>query len=115
MMEISDEDFEELVDQALAQIPEEVLERVTNVAILIEDYHPSSPYILGLYHGVALPERTFDHTGYLPDTITIYREALKHYCTSEEELVEQVRITVMHEIGHYFGLDDDDLHRLGYA
>lgn len=115
MIEVSDERFEELVDQVLAAIPESVIDHVSNVAILIEDFNEASPYILGLYHGVALTERTFDHTGFLPDTITIYRGALKNYCHSEAQLVEQVRITVMHEIGHYFGLDEDDLHRLGYA
>ena len=115
MMEISDERFEELVDQALAQIPDEVHEHIKNVVFLIEDYNPRSPYILGQYTGVALPKRTFDHTGFLPDTIAIYRQALKDYCWSEDELIEQVRITVMHEIGHYFGLDEDDLHRLCYG
>ncbi|MFC2375482.1 MAG: metallopeptidase family protein [Corynebacterium matruchotii] len=115
MMEISDERFEELVDQALAQIPDEVHEHIKNVVFLIEDYNPRSPYILGQYTGVALPKRTFDHTGFLPDTIAIYRQALKNYCWSEDELIEQVRITVMHEIGHYFGLDEDGLHRLGYG
>ncbi|AIU33629.1 MULTISPECIES: metallopeptidase family protein [Corynebacterium] len=115
MIQISDEHFEELVDQALSAIPESITEHITNLAILIEDYAEDSPYILGLYHGVALTERSFDHAGFLPDTITIYKEALKKYCSSEEELVEQVRITVMHEIGHYFGLEEEDLHRLGYA
>ncbi len=115
MIEVSDDRFEELVDAALAQIPDAVADRIRNVAFLIEDYDPASPYILGLYRGVALPKRTFDHTGFLPDTITIYRQAIKNVCHTEEQLVEQVRITVMHEIGHYFGLDEDDLHRLGYG
>ncbi|AKE42148.1 Uncharacterized protein conserved in bacteria [Corynebacterium kutscheri] len=115
MVEISNERFEELVDQALSEIPESMTKHVRNLAVLIEEYHPERPSILGLYTGVALPQRTFDHTGFLPDTITIYREALKAYCYTEEELVEQTRITVMHEIGHYFGLDEDDLHRLGYG
>ena len=87
MMEISDERFEELVDQALAQIPDEVHEHIKNVVFLIEDYNPRSPYILGQYTGVALPKRTFDHTGFLPDTIAIYRQALKDYCWSEDELI----------------------------
>lgn len=115
MIDVSDERFEELVDAALAQIPEAVAKRIRNVAFLIEDYDAASPYILGLYRGVSLPKRTFDHTGYLPDTITIYRQAIKDICATETELIEQVRITVMHEIGHYFGLDEDDLHRLGYG
>lgn len=115
MIDISDERFEQLVDQALASIPDDIMQHISNVVFLIEDLHPDNPWILGLYHGVALPNRTFDHTGYLPDTITIYRQALKNFCRTEEQLVEQTRITVMHEVGHYFGLDEDDLDRLGYA
>lgn len=114
MVEVSEERFEELVDLALAEIPRSLTDHITNLAILIEDWG-EDPGLLGLYNGVALTERTFDHTGFLPDTITIYREALKAFCSSEEELVEQVRITVLHEMGHYFGLDEDDLDRLGYA
>lgn len=115
VIEVSDERFEELVDAALALIPDSITRHITNVAVLIEDFCEGSPYTLGLYTGVALTEREFDHSGFLPDTITIYRGALKQLCFSEEELVEQVRITVLHEIGHYFGLDEDDLDRLGYA
>ncbi|MEJ5998130.1 metallopeptidase family protein [Corynebacterium sp. H130] len=115
MIEVSDERFEELVDLGLAQVPPELLNRLENAVILIEDYHPSGPHILGLYEGVALPDRTFDYSGHLPDAITIYRGALQDFCRTEEELVEQVKITVIHEIGHYFGLDDDELHRLGWG
>lgn len=115
MVEVSNERFEELVTRALDQIPDEVHDQIRNVVFLIEDYNDDCPHTLGLYEGVGLTERTFDHSGFLPDSITIYREALKDFCTSEDMLVEQVRITVMHEIGHYFGLDEDDLHRLGYS
>lgn len=112
---VSDEEFEELVDAALAQIPTHITDRVRNLAILIEEAHPGSPSTLGLYTGVPLTERTFDHAGFLPDTITIYRESLKDYCSTKEELVEQIRITVLHEIGHYFGMDHEQMHRLGIA
>ncbi|AGN20407.1 metallopeptidase family protein [Corynebacterium glutamicum] len=114
MIEVSDERFEELVDLAFDQVPQQFLDHMRNVVLLIEDFNPDSPYILGLYHGVALTERTFNHGG-LPDSITIYKGALQNYCNSEEQLVEQVRVTVLHEIGHYFGLGEEDLHRLGYA
>lgn len=114
MIDVSDERFEELVDLAFDQIPQKFLDNLRNVVFLIEDFHPRSPYILGLFNGVALPEGTFNHGG-LPDSITIYKGALKSYCNSEEQLIEQVRVTVLHEIGHYFGLDEEDLHRLGYA
>lgn len=79
MIDISDERFEELVDQALASIPDDIMQHILNVVFLIEDFNPDNPWTLGLYHGVALPKRTFDHTGYLPDTITIYRQALKKF------------------------------------
>lgn len=115
MIPVSDERFEELVDLGLAQVPDELLSRLENTVILIEDYHPDGPHILGLYEGVSLPERTADYSGHLPDAIWIYRGALHDYCHTEEELIEQVTITVIHEIGHYFGLDDDELHRLGWG
>lgn len=114
MIEVSDARFEELVDLAFDQVPQAFLNHMRNVVLLIDDYNEESPYILGLYHGVALTERTFDHAG-LPDSITIYKGALQDHCHSEEQLVEQVRVTVLHEIGHFFGLGEGDLHRLGYA
>lgn len=114
MIEVSEERFEELVDLGLAQVPPELLNRLENTVILIEDYHPDGPHILGLYEGVALPERTSDFSGHLPDAITIYRGALQDYCHSEEQLIQEVKITVAHEIGHYFGLDDEQLHALGF-
>ncbi|MCS4490121.1 metallopeptidase family protein [Corynebacterium sp. ES2794-CONJ1] len=114
MVEISEADFADLVDAALATIPPEFRDHMRNIAILIEDLHPSGPGVLGLYTGIPLPERQFGNAGYLPDTITIYREALKRFCTSREQLAEQVRITVIHEVGHYFGFDDEELHARGY-
>lgn len=114
MINISDERFEELVDLAFDQVPQQFLDHMRNVVVLIDEFNPDSPHILGLYHGVALPNRVFNHGG-LPDSITIYKGALCNFCSTEEELIEQVRITVLHEIGHYFGLDEDDLHRLGYS
>ena len=100
-IDISEEEFEDLVDEGLRRIPEQLLRNVNNVAIITEDYHEFDPHILGLYEGVALPERTFDHTGYLPDAIFIYRRALQDWCNSEEELEHQVMVTVFHELGHY--------------
>ena len=114
MIDVSDERFNELVEMGFERIPDVFLDNLRNVAILIEDYNPDSNTILGLYHGVPLPERLANHTG-LPSSITIYKEAMLDYCTSEEDLIEQVRITVGHEIGHHFGLDDDELHELGWG
>ncbi|WJY90666.1 metallopeptidase family protein [Corynebacterium confusum] len=115
MYAVSEERFDELVDDALDKIPEEFARRMRNLVILVRDYHEDDPYTLGLYEGVALTERTHDHTGFLPDAIFIYRGALQDYCNSEEELAHEVEVTVFHELGHYFGIEEEDLHRLGWG
>ena len=112
---ISPEEFEEHVDAALDSLPDEILSKVRNVVLRIEDYPPDGQHILGLFQGVPLPERQFNHVGHLPDTITIYREPLMDYTHSAEELQEQIRVTVLHEVGHYFGMSEEDLHRKGYG
>ena len=88
---------------------------IDNVVVLVEDRHPDDPDLLGLYEGVALTERDTSYAGSLPDTITIYRDALLEMCDSEDEVVDEVAITVIHEIAHHFGIDDDRLHELGWA
>lgn len=115
MIEISDEDFDRLVDQALERIPRALLDQLNNVALVVESRHPNGPGILGLYEGLALTERTSEYSFELPDKITIYKDSLCEYCTTHEELVEQVTITVVHEIAHHFGIDDDRLHELGWG
>lgn len=111
---VTDEVFEELVDAGLRRIPRSLLNNVQNVALVVEDYNEESPFILGLYEGIALTERDSEYSGYLPDKITIYKEALCDFCNSEEELVEQVAITVIHELAHHFGIDDARLMELGW-
>jgi predicted Zn-dependent protease with MMP-like domain len=86
-----------------------------NVVVLVADRHEEDDELLGLYEGVALTERDSDYSGALPDTITIYRDALLDFCESDEDVVEQVAITVIHEIAHHFGIDDDRLDELGWA
>ena len=107
--------FDELVADALDMIPPELAAAMDNVVILIEDRHPEDPELLGLYEGVALTERDSDYGGSLPDAITIYRDALLDVCETDDELVEEVAITVIHEIAHHFGIDDDRLDELGWA
>jgi predicted Zn-dependent protease with MMP-like domain len=107
--------FEELVSDALDLIPRAFLAAMSNVAVLVEDIHPEDPHLLGLYHGVALTSRTSDYSGVLPDTITIYREPILRVCTTERDVIRQVGITVVHEIGHHFGIDDARLHELGWG
>jgi predicted Zn-dependent protease with MMP-like domain len=108
--------FEALVNQALDGIPEELTSLIENVVVLVEDDAPADePDLLGLYDGVALTERYGDYGMVLPDRIFIYRRPLLEMCDSREELEEEVRITVVHEIAHHFGIDDARLHELGYA
>ncbi len=114
-MELDRVAFEALVDRALDEIPDEIASQVRNVVVLVDDEPPyGEPDLLGLYDGVSLMERTHDHTG-LPDRITVFRRPLLEMCDNHEELVRQVRITVVHEIAHHFGIDDDRLHELGYG
>ncbi|CAM3365275.1 hypothetical protein BST27_28550 [Mycobacterium intermedium] len=107
--------FDELVSDALDLLPPELAAAMDNVVVLVEDRHPDDEGLLGLYEGVALTERDSDYAGALPDAITIYRDALLDFCDSEEEVVEQVAITVLHEIAHHFGIDDDRLDELGWG
>jgi predicted Zn-dependent protease with MMP-like domain len=107
--------FEELVGDALDLIPEEFAKAMNNVVILVEDRDPEHPSLLGLYHGVALTERTTNYGGVLPDRIFIYRDAILDICNDEEDVVEEVAITVVHEIAHHFGVDDARLHELGWG
>ncbi len=83
--------------------------------VLVEARHPEEPDLLGLYEGIALTERDSSYAGSLPDAITIYRDALLDICETDDEVVEEVTVTVVHEIAHHFGIDDDRLHELGWA
>ena len=115
-IEMERDRFEALVDRALDDIPDELAALVHNVVVLVEDEPPADePDLLGLYDGIALTERWGDPTMQLPDRIFVFRGPLLEMCASEEELVDEVRITVVHEIAHHFGIDDDRLHDLGYA
>lgn len=107
--------FDELVSDALDLIPAELAAAMDNVVVLVTDRHPDDDDLLGLYEGVALTERDSDYAGALPDTITIYRDALLNVCESDDQLVEEVAITVIHEIAHHFGIDDDRLDELGWG
>jgi predicted Zn-dependent protease with MMP-like domain len=107
--------FDELVSDALDLIPPQLAAVMDNVVVLVADRHPEEADLLGLYEGVALTERDSNYAGSLPDTITIYRDALLDICEGEDEVVEEVKITVVHEIAHHFGIDDDRLHELGWA
>nr|WP_255804918.1 metallopeptidase family protein [Corynebacterium kalidii] len=104
-----------MVDRGLRLIPRQLLDALDNVAIVVEDHNEDDPSILGLYHGVALTERSVEWPTFLPDKISIYKDALCRYCSSHEQLVDEVAVTVVHEIGHHFGIDDERLHELGWG
>jgi predicted Zn-dependent protease with MMP-like domain len=113
---VGDEEFEELVAEALDGIPPELAALIDNVVVLVEPEPPADdPGLLGLYDGIPLTERDSTYTFLPPDRILIYRGPLLRMCESADELVDEVRITVVHEIAHHFGIDDEQLHDLGYG
>jgi predicted Zn-dependent protease with MMP-like domain len=106
--------FESLVADALDRVPEGLAELVDNVVVVVEDRHPTED-LLGLYDGVPLTERD-DYGGLvMPDRISIYRLPICEMCADLDEVVEEVLVTVVHELAHHFGIDDDELHRLGWG
>ena len=112
---MSRERFEELVADALDEIPEALGRLMDNVAVLVRDGSPHGE-LLGHYEGIPLTERAEGYDGMvMPDRITIYRRPIMAMCRTEDEVVEQVRITVVHEVAHHFGIDDDRLDELGWA
>jgi predicted Zn-dependent protease with MMP-like domain len=116
-IDMEPEQFDLLVDQALDGIPDELARLVRNVVVLVEDEPPEDEPddLLGLYDGVALTERDSTIAMQMPDRIFIFRGPLLDFCDTEAQLIEEVRITVVHEIAHHFGIDDRRLHELGYA
>jgi predicted Zn-dependent protease with MMP-like domain len=117
MVDVPPDRFEELVATALDSIPEELGRYMNNVAVFVEDQR--SPYLLGLYEGIPLTSRQGYGSPYgslpMPDRITIFRLPILRRCRDEEEVVHQVRVTVVHEVAHHFGIDDDRLRELGWA
>ena len=105
--------FEDHVRASLDSLPPSIASALKNVAVVVEDENPEDPDLFGLYHGVPLPERG-DEGGLLPDTISIYRLPLEESFSDPEELREEIRITVLHELAHYFGLDEARIAELGY-
>ena len=107
--------FERHVASAISDLGDEVQAMVENVVIVIEDENVEEPGILGLYEGLPLTERDGYGLLDLPDKISIYRLPLCAMCSDIDELVSEIRITVLHEIGHHFGIDDDRLHDMGWG
>jgi predicted Zn-dependent protease with MMP-like domain len=104
--------FERLVAEALDDLPDELVPVLDNVVVRVEDRNPDDPELLGLYEGVPHTERT-GHEG--PDVVSIYRLALCAACDDEDDLAEEIYVTVIHELAHAAGIDDARLHELGWA
>lgn len=116
VLEMTREEFEELVAEALDRIPPELTRLMDNVAVFVEDEPPADdPELLGLYEGTPLTDRGEWYAGVLPDRITIYRGPTLRMCETREDVVAETEVTVVHEIAHHFGIDDERLHALGYG
>jgi predicted Zn-dependent protease with MMP-like domain len=115
VIEMSLAQFEDLVAEALDGVPARLAALVDNVVVVVEDEAPEhDPHLLGLYEGVPLTERDSNYAGAMPDRITIFRYPTLAICETIAEVVDEVRTTVVHEIAHHFGIDDDALHELGW-
>jgi predicted Zn-dependent protease with MMP-like domain len=114
--------FEALVEKAMRRLPKSFKEKIKNVAVVVEDWADDETLaemgieppdtLYGLYRGIDLTRRDSGYGNVLPDTVTIYQGPIEEDCDDEEEMAELVRETVIHEIGHYFGLDDETMHRI---
>lgn len=117
-------DFERALRRALDGLPDMFRDALRNVAVVVEEWPPDwlldeldippDDTLYGFYHGIPLPERSVSDSGNLPDKISIYRGPLEEDFPDRAELVRQIRMTLLHEIGHYFGMDEEELSRLGY-
>jgi predicted Zn-dependent protease with MMP-like domain len=114
---MSREDFEDAVGDALDGLPPDLADQMDNVVVLVDDEAPADdPTLLGLYEGTPLTERdTWWAAGALPDRITIFRNPTLAICQTRDEVIEEVVVTVVHEVAHHFGIDDARLHELGWA
>lgn len=104
-------DFEQQVEAALDDLPPEIAAALANVAVVVEEENPDEPDLFGWYDGLGPAP---DHAGALPDRIVIYRRPLERAFADPEELRREIRITVLHEVGHFFGLDEERIRELGY-
>jgi predicted Zn-dependent protease with MMP-like domain len=113
VIEVEPGRFEEMVATALDGLPAKLGQMMSNIAVMVE-HDPGPPGLLGLYEGVPLTSRTTQYAGVLPDRVTIYRRQICAICDTEQEVADQVRRTVIHEVAHHFGIDDHRLRELGW-
>jgi len=115
--------FEQLVDAAIAELPDDFKAKLINVAVIVEKRPPKNlldemdippgDTLFGLYEGTPLTDRGFEAPLH-PDRIRIFQEPIEEVCTNDAEIKEEIRTTIMHEVAHFFGIDDDDLEEMGY-
>ncbi len=124
MLRLSEDEFAELVDEALEDVPPQFRQYMENLAVEIRQ-RPTPELLkrlkvrggrdlLGVYHGTALTDKSVEAPFEYPETIFIFQRSIEALCDTRRDVVEQVRVTVLHEIGHHFGMDEDDLEELGY-
>ncbi len=115
-LERTSEEFERLVVEELDELPDDMVDGLENVVFVVEDRpEDGSLDVLGTYDGVALTDRDRYGFGEMPDRIILFREPLLAICEDEDELRDEIHVTLVHEIAHYYGIDDDRLHDLGWA
>jgi predicted Zn-dependent protease with MMP-like domain len=116
MVDVDPDRFEQLVADALDSIPPTIARLIDNVVVFVEDEADDDPDLLGLYEGVPHTERSDYGIGFvMPDRVVIFRRPICAMCETEEEVVDEVAITVVHELAHHFGIDDDELEQLGWG
>lgn len=115
MIDIDETTFREFVAEALAEIPADLARVMSNVEVIVADRHDEEPDLLGLYEGIPLTERGDTYAGALPDRIWIYRLPLLDMCQTVFDVIDEVRITVIHEVAHHFGIADEQLHEWGWG
>lgn len=115
MLDVSSAEFEELVSDGLDTLHDDMMEQLDNVIFLVEDEPEDGSDILGVYDGFSLAERDVYGYGEQPDRITLYRLNLVRHCADLEELKREIRITLVHEVGHFLGLSEERLHELGWG
>lgn len=115
MINVDEATFAAFVNEALANIPRQLRTQLDNIDIAIATVNDEIPDLLGLYEGIPLTERGHDYAGVLPDRITIYQQPLQQICDTVYELIDEIAITVVHEIAHHFGIEDDQLQQWGWG
>ena len=115
MLEVSREEFEALVSDGLDTLPDDMLDKLDNVIFLVEDEPEDGSDILGVYEGFSLAEREVYGFGEEPDRITLFRRNLLAHCTDRDDLVAEIRVTLVHEVAHFLGLSEARIHELGWG